>query len=108
MKENETAMKPIDVNETIAMVKQYMPDTYQSIKDKAAQIGTEAYALVRRALRGEANCFYAFEAGRVVGTPFNRSDIMAETARYMVQFGCAHTVIWASECCTDAAPPAKA
>ena len=96
-----------DLAAKIEEIKRFMPATYACIKDKAAVIGNEAFTWVRCGLRGEANCFYAFEAGRVVGAPFNRADIMAETARYMVQFGCTHIVIWASECCTDAVPIVK-
>lgn len=86
---NEVAAK-------IEEIKRYMPEVYQSIQAHAlpAELGPEAYALVRRGLRGEANCFYAFEAGRVVGTPFSVTTIMAEVAVQMVQFGVRHCVIW--------------
>jgi hypothetical protein len=85
------------VEEQIAEIKAYMPEVYKSILAKASEVGTAAYALVRRGLRGEPNCFYGFERGRVVGTPFNQGDVMAETAKYMVQFGCTFAVIWSSE-----------
>ena len=86
-----------NVESQIAEIKIHMPEVYKAIQDKAVDIGKAAFALVRRGLRGEANCFYAFERGRVVGTPFNRAEIMPEIARYMVQFGCSHIVVWASE-----------
>jgi len=85
------------VEEKIAEITAYMPETYKSIQAKAQQVGNKAYEWVRRGLRGEANCFYAFEAGHVVGTPFNRTDIMEHVSKYMVQFGCEHIVIWATE-----------
>ena len=54
-----------------------------------------AFSLVRRALRGEANCFYAFERGRVAGTPFSLpGGTMADVAVQMVTFGVTHCVIW--------------
>ena len=91
------------VEQQITEIKASMPEVYRSIQEKAAAVGKPAYALVRRGLRGEANCFYAFERGRVVGTPFNQGDVMAEIAKYMVQFGCTHIVVWASEGATNGA-----
>jgi hypothetical protein len=93
----------MNVEAQIAEIKANMPEVYKSIQAKASDIGKPAYALVRRGLRGEANCFYAFERGRVVGTPFNQGDIMAETAKYMVQFGCTFIVIWSNEGVIDGA-----
>ena len=91
------------VEQQIAEIKASMPEVHRSIQEKAAAIGKPAYSLVRRGLRGEANCFYAFERGRVVGTPFNEGDIMAEIARCMVQFGCTHIVVWSQEGVTNGA-----
>lgn len=85
------------VDQQIANIKAHMPEVYKSIQAKAAEIGKPAFALVRRGLRGEANCFYAFERGHVVGTPFNQTDVMPQTAFYMVAFNCDHIVIWAGE-----------
>ena len=87
----------MNVEEQIAEIKANMPETYKAIQAKAQDIGKPAYALVRRGLRGDANCFYAFERGYVVGTPFNQGDIMAEISKYMVQFGCTFIVVWQSE-----------
>lgn len=84
-----------DVQDQINQIKQYMPETYKSIQDKAAAIGKPAYGLVRRALKGEPNCFYAFERGRVVGTPFSVAEIARDVAQYMVTFGCTYVCIWA-------------
>lgn len=85
------------VEEQIAQIKAHMPEVYKSIQAKAGSIGKPAFALVRRGLRGEANCFYAFEQGRVVGTPFTLADVTRDIAQYMVTFGCTHVVIWAAE-----------
>lgn len=85
-----------DVEAQIAEIKARMPAVYQSIQDKAEDIGKVAYSLVRRGLRGEPNCFYAFERGRVVGTPFAAQSVTDEIARYMVQFGVLHVAVWAN------------
>jgi hypothetical protein len=84
----------VDVSGQIADIKRFMPATYQAIQDKAAEIGNVAFELVRRGLRGEANCFYAFEAGRVVGTPFAAGPMPDHVAALMVRFGCAFVCIW--------------
>lgn len=77
-----------EVAALIEVIKERMPDTYANIKLKAASIGKPAYEYVRRGLRGEANCFYAFENFKVVGTPFNlEHEDALPVALYMVQFG---------------------
>jgi hypothetical protein len=91
----DTRSQKIDVQAQIEDIKRFMPETYASIQTKAKEIGNEAYVLVRKGLRGEANCFYAFERGRVVGTPFNLVEVTRDIAQYMVTFGCAHVCIWA-------------
>lgn len=92
----DTRLQKIDVQAKIEEIKGAMPETYASIQAKAKEIGNEAYVLVRKGLRGEANCFYAFEKGRVVGTPFNLVEVQRDIAQYMVTLGCAHVCIWAS------------
>ena len=91
----DTRTAKIDVAAKIEEIKLHMPETYASIKAKAEAIGNDAFVLVRRGLRGEANCFYSFEGGRVVGTPFAQGEITRDVAQYMVTFGCAHVCIWA-------------
>ena len=85
------------VKERLAIIKAHMPEVFATIQDKARQIGPEAYALVRRGLRGEPGCFYAFEAGHVVGTPLGfdpkRSGLQG-AAEFLVLYGCAHVCIW--------------
>lgn len=85
-----------EVERQIVEIKTHMPAVYQSIQDKADDIGKLAYSLVRRGVRGEPNCFYAFERGRVVGTPFAAQSVTDEIARYMVQFGVQHVAVWAN------------
>jgi hypothetical protein len=84
------------VEQQIADIKAHMPETYKAIQAKAAVIGKPAFALVRRGLRGEANCFYAFERGHVVGTPFSLVEVTRDIAQYMVTFGVSHAVVWAA------------
>lgn len=86
----------VDVEGQIAIIKQAMPQTYQAIQDKAREMGKDAYALVRRGIKGEPNCFYAIEAGHVVGGPFNLRGVNAEVAKLMCEFGCRHLVMWAA------------
>ena len=82
------AQKAAMVEAKIAEIKANMPEVYKAIQERAALPGCKGvYALVRRGLAGEPNCFYAFERGRVVGTPFNRQDLTAPVALGMVQFG---------------------
>lgn len=75
----------------LQLIKTRMPETYDQITRKAQEQGKGVYALVRRGLRGEPNCFWAMEAGHVVGTPFAASHpIQAVMAQAIVSFGCAH------------------
>ena len=78
----DTRTAKVDVAAKIEEIKRYMPETYKSIQAKTAKIGNEAFVLVRRGLRGEVDCFYAFEGGRVVGTPF--ALVIAAALDYMV------------------------
>lgn len=87
----------IDVTAKIEEIKRFMPETYKSIQAKSKDIGNEAFVLVRKGLRGTPNSFYAFEGGRVVGTPFNLQEVARDVAQYMVTFGCAHVCIWAAQ-----------
>lgn len=82
------------VAEGLHVIKTQMPMVYGAIQDKAKEIGKDAFALVRRGLRGEPNTFYAFERGYVVGTPFSVGPITDELAGYLVRFGCAFVCIF--------------
>jgi hypothetical protein len=85
------------VEEQVATIKAQMPETYKAIQAKAQAIGRGAFGLVRRALKGEENCFWACERGIVVGTPFAEHEIQADVARLMVQFGASFVCIWGKE-----------
>ncbi len=93
------------VEQQIVHIKANMPETYKSIQAKAQAIGKVAFAYVRRGLRGEPNCFYAFERGYVVGTPFTLTEVARDIAQYMVTFGITHAVVWHCEAETQATPP---
>ena len=82
------------VTEGLHVIKTQMPMVYGAIQDKAKEVGKEAFALVRRGLRGEPNTFYAFERGYVVGTPFSHGPITDQLAGLMVRFGCAFVCIF--------------
>jgi len=53
----DTQPPKIDVTAKIEEIKRFMPETYKSIQAKSQEIGNEAFVLVRKGLRGEANCF---------------------------------------------------
>ncbi len=105
------------VDQQIANIKANMPETYKSIQTKArpgkesagkvVYENPEAFSLVRRGLRGEANCFYAFERGHVVGTPFNLVEINRDIADYMDRFGVEHVCVWAAPDLNAPEPAAK-
>jgi len=95
----------------IDLIKTRMPETYKSIQARENGVvdeiegkpvvmvpayGKAVYTLVRRGIRGEANMFYAFERGNVVGTPFTLQEVARDVAQSMVTFGCAHVCIFAS------------
>jgi len=86
----------------LARIKADMPRTYADIQAQAAgPRGRATFALVRRALKGEPNCFYAAEGGHVVGTPFDLA-LTADVAAQVVQFGAGFIVMWplvAEEAC---------
>lgn len=78
-------------------LKRHMPMTYAAIKEKADMIGREAFRFVRQGVGGQPNRFYAVEAGRVMGTPFDLPGVSDEVARIMVQFGVSFLIMWAPE-----------
>lgn len=79
----------------IAEITNNMPETYKAIQARAAAGASDTFNLVRRGLRGESNCFYALERGRVVGAPFDH-PVMDEVAANMVQWGCSYVCIFPS------------
>lgn len=68
-------------------LKAEMPKTADMVKRRRADWGV-AYVndCMKRGMAGEANCFYASEAGRSIGTPFT-GPIGADVAWYLVTHG---------------------
>lgn len=83
-----------DIEARVREIKTHMPETYKSIQAKADEIGRDAYGMVRRALGGQPNLFYALERGWVMGTPFNLKDITADVALSLVMFNARSVVLW--------------
>lgn len=90
----DTLKTPEEIEAVIATIKTRMPETYKSIKAKAEVLGKSAYALVRAGIKGQPNCFYAFERGNVVGTPFTLTEISRDVAQLMVTLSVEHCIIW--------------
>ena len=88
------AKQEAESNRQIKVVKDHMPRVYQAIREAAEVRGAGFYNLVRRGMWGEPNCFYAFEGGRVVGTPFE-GPVSDEVAAQIVQFGAAFVMMLA-------------
>ena len=84
----------VDVRMMVEDIRRHMPETYQSIQRRAVGGAADTFALVRLALRGEPDCFYAIERGRVAGTPFALEGVTADVAAHMVQWGCTWVCIW--------------
>lgn len=83
-----------EVEAVIATIKTKMPRTYAAIQAKAQDLGKAAFALVRSAIKGQPNCFYANEAGWVVGTRFDQSEISRDVAQLLVCHGVDHFIVW--------------
>lgn len=75
-------------------MKELMPKVAEMVAERRRDWGdAHVTDAVTRGMRGERNCFYAFENGRIVGTPFDhRFDLdaiakmgaMLEGAAFMV------------------------
>lgn len=92
--DTRTAKAAVDpAKQAIAVIRARMPLTYAAIEEKAKEIGNEAFALVRRGARGERGCFYAFEAGRTVGTPFD-APVPVGVARLVARYGMRFVCVW--------------
>lgn len=85
------------VEAQIAEIKTNMPETYAAIKEKAQAFGNDVYWWVRQGLRGYPDFFYAEEGRRVIGTPFNRGDVMSELSRWHREHGDFNIVFFADE-----------
>ena len=99
----DTFKTPAEIEQVIVTIKTLMPETYKSIQAKATEIGKAAFALVRSGIKGQPNCFYAFERGHVVGTPFALADIQRDIAQLMCTLAVEHVVIWPEQAVQQAA-----
>lgn len=92
----------IDVKARTDEIRQNMPETYREIVAMAGRVGGKAYEVVRQAIRGEPNRFYAIERGWVVGTPFDLPQVQPELAVFILRFGCTYLVMWSPELVQEA------
>lgn len=87
----DAKLQKAEEDKQIGMIKARMPKVYGAIKAKAAEIGNDAYALVRRGIRGESGCFFASEADITVGTCWDvplSTDVAQLVKRYGMTFVC--------------------
>ena len=89
------AQKAEKVRQQTELIKTHMPNVKQQLKDKAEELGSGVWKLMRRGMAGEPNCFYAFEARCVVGTPFAAPSVQDDVAVHLVRFGVAHVMVLA-------------
>lgn len=88
------ANQKAEADKQIKVIKDHMPGVLQAIRTEASIRGDSVYGLVRRGVLGEADCFYALEGGRVIGTPFAAAS-MVEVALQIVQFGVTYLLMLA-------------
>lgn len=86
-------------------IKRNMPQTYELIVAKAKQQGNAVYRAVRLGCMGEANRFWAMEAGHFAGTAFNMRTVQDEIAWGMVNFGSEFAVVFDMD--LDKLPPMR-
>lgn len=71
----------------VVLMRDKMPSTTARVREEATCKGNGVYAVVRRGLRGEPGCFWAIEAGHVIGTPLGLEAVLPDVAMAMVTFG---------------------
>ena len=81
--------RAVDVDAQLALIKAQMPLTYEAIRAWSKQIGKKATEQVRRGLQGEYRCFWAYEAGNVLGEIWH-PDFSTESAVRVERFGVTH------------------
>ena len=65
-----------------------MPKTAEWVDRTRQELGAaHVNGMIRRAMQGEPGCFYAFERGHVLGTPFPATDPMHEWQAKAVLLG---------------------
>lgn len=92
---NAEQLRALKVQYGMDTIKECMPNVYREIKARADEVGNVVYALVRAGLAGQPGCFYAFEAGHVVGQPAGVIEKdQAELGNFVACFGCAYVCIF--------------
>lgn len=70
-------------------LRQQMPETAKWVDERRQEFGAgHVNACIRRAIKGEAGLFYAFEHGHVLGTPFPPTHPIAADQNFAVMTGC--------------------
>ncbi|RZI82610.1 MAG: hypothetical protein EOP38_15465 [Rubrivivax sp.] len=78
----------MDKEEKGPSLKELMPTVADMVQRRRIEEGGAwVTEMVNRGMRGEPNCFYAFERGHVVGTPFDPGFYMEELARTTAAIG---------------------
>lgn len=75
--QNQAGQQVINVDDKLALIRKEMPMTYAEIQAWSKRIGSQAFEQVRRGLRGQWRCFWAYENGHCVGTRWT-SDVATE------------------------------
>lgn len=85
---------PEELQRRLDHIKTHMPQTYQLIRDKARHQGNAVFRAVRMGCMGEANRFWAMEAGHFAGTAFSLRRVQDDVAWGMVSFGDTFAVVF--------------
>lgn len=89
----DASQQKAEEDRQIKMIRDRMPKVYTAIKDKAAELGNDAYALVRRGIRGEPGCFYATENGFKVGAYWSVA-VPTDVAELVALYGVTYVCMW--------------
>lgn len=89
----DASQQKTEEDRQIRAIKDRMPKVYAAIKAKSLEIGNEAFALVRRGIRGEAGCFYACEGDLKVGT-YWPTTLPGDVEQLVERFGMTYVCMW--------------
>lgn len=89
----DASQQKAEEDRQLKMIRERMPKVYDAIKLRAGEVGNDAYALVRRGIRGEPGCFYASENGLKVGTYWAVS-LPTDVAELVARYGVALVCMW--------------
>jgi hypothetical protein len=75
-------------------MRQAMPSVAEFIDAKRTEWGADwVNAQIKAGLAGQADCFYAFEGGQVLGTPFTGDPELMALALQAAAMGGKHVVV---------------